>query len=81
MMFEVFNIINERPIGMMSINIDDGGYLCPNNLILGRASVGVPSGPFNESISARRRFQFLQKLVNSFWKVRIRDYFPSLIIR
>ena len=80
-MFEVSNVVNERPIGVRNNEIEDGGYLCPNNLILGRASVRVPSGPFDENSSVRKRCRFIQKLVNGFWKIWIRDYFPSLYVR
>ena len=80
-MFEVSNVVNERPIGLRNKEIEDGGYLCPNNLILGRASVSVPSGPFDENSSVRKRCRFIQKLVNGFWKIWIRDYFPSLYVR
>ena len=79
--FEAANIVNERPIGVKNKNIDDGDYLCPNNLILGRASSRVPSGPFKENSSLKKRYLFIQRLVDTFWKVWIRDYFPCLIIR
>ena len=80
-LFEVANVVNERPIGVFNRNIEDGKYLCPNNLLLGRASTRVPSGPFDQDCSSRRRFLFIQRLNDSFWKIWIRDYFPSLMIR
>ena len=73
-LFEVANIVNERPIGVFNRSIEDGKYLCPNNLLLGRASSRVPSGPFREECSPRRRFLFVQRLNDSFWKIWIRDY-------
>ena len=80
-LFEVSNIVNERPIGAYNNDINDGKYLCPNQLLLGRASNRVPSGPFSDNYSCRRRHLFVQKIVNAFWKIWIRDYFPSLIVR
>ena len=80
-LFEVSNVVNERPIGVFNRNIDDGKYLCPNNLLLGRCSSRVPSGPFNVDSSPRRRFFFLQSLIDAFWKIWIRDYFPCLTVR
>ena len=80
-LFESSNIVNERPIGVFSRDINDGKYLCPNNLLLGRATSRVPSGPFREDFSPKRRFLFIQGLVDAFWKIWIRDYFPSLLIR
>ena len=73
--------MNERPIGVKNKNIDDGNFLCPNNLILGRASIRVPSGPFTNNPSFRKRNLFIQKLADAFWKVWLRDYFPCLMIR
>ncbi|CAC5404639.1 unnamed protein product [Mytilus coruscus] len=37
-LFEVANILNERPIGTSTSDPNEGTYLCPNDLILGRAS-------------------------------------------
>ena len=80
-MFEAANLVNERPIGIISKDINDGKYLCPNNLLLGRATSRIPSGPFDESLKPRRRYLFIQGLVSAFWKIWIRDYFPSLIVQ
>ena len=46
-MYEIANLLNERPIGKQSKDIDDGAYLCPNDLLLGRATSRAPSDPFN----------------------------------
>ena len=59
--------------------MDDGAYLCPNDLLLGRASTEVPQGPFQEMRNPHQRIEFVQKIVNSFWKRWIRDVFPSLV--
>ena len=45
-LFEIANLINERPIGRHPTSPDDGTYLCPNDLLLGRSTARVPSGPF-----------------------------------
>ena len=34
---EVANLVNQRPIGRISSDPDDGSYLCPNDMLLGRA--------------------------------------------
>ena len=39
---EAANLLNERPIGRDPTDPDDGAYLCPNHLLLGRASSRVP---------------------------------------
>ncbi|XP_068756918.1 uncharacterized protein [Montipora capricornis] len=79
--FEVANLVNERPIGRYPTSPDDGTYLCANDLLLGRATSRVPSGPFREPSNPRQRFEFVQNVVNYFWKKWTRDYFPSLLIQ
>ena len=74
-MFEAAQIVNQRPIGRNPTNPDDGSYLCPNDLLLGRASPNVPQGPFQERTSQQFRFDYIQKVVESFWKKWTRDYF------
>ena len=43
--YEVANLVNERPNGRQSKDPDDGS-LCPYHLLLGRATLRIPSGPF-----------------------------------
>ncbi|XP_028394872.1 uncharacterized protein LOC114519015 [Dendronephthya gigantea] len=80
-LLEVGNLVNQRPIGRVPNDPDDGSYICPNDLLLGRASTRVPQGPFEESRNPRRRVEFVQKIVNSFWKRWVRDVFPLLVPR
>ena len=60
---------------------DDGSYLCSNNLLFGRASPEAPQGPFKQRVSDRYRLDFIQQVVQNFWKKWTRDYFPGLIVR
>lgn len=78
---EVANIVNERPIGRIPNDPDDGSYICPNDLLLGRASSHIPQGPFNEGSNLHQRFQLVQNIIDSFWKKWFRDIFPTLIPR
>ena len=80
-LLEVANLVNQRPIGRIPNDPDDGSYLCPNDILLGRASSHVPQGPFRETRNPRLRVEFVQKIVDSFWKRWTRDVFPSLIPR
>jgi hypothetical protein len=79
-LFEVAILLNERPIGKSSSDPDDGAYICPNDILLGRASNTVPQGPFRESNIPRHRVEFCQKMLDSFWNRWYRDVFPSLIV-
>ena len=48
-LLEVANLVNQRPIGRIPNDPDDGSYICPNDILLGHASSEVPQGPFKES--------------------------------
>ncbi|KAK3881885.1 hypothetical protein Pcinc_013710 [Petrolisthes cinctipes] len=81
-LFEVANLLNERPIGLKpGYDIDMGAYLCPNDLLLGRSSNKVPSGPMGNEPDVRKRFTIIQTIVTTFWKRWMRDYFPTLLVR
>ena len=76
---EVANLINQRPIGRITNDPDDGSYLCPNDVSLGRASSEVPQGPLRETKNPRHRVEFVQRIVDLFWKRWNRDLFPLLV--
>ena len=79
--FEVANLVNERPIGRHPTTSEDGTYLCPNDLLLGRSTPKVPSGSFQTKCNPRNRYEFIQNIITGFWKKWTCDYFPSLIIQ
>ena len=39
----------------------------------------VPQGPFKDTRNPRKRVEFVQRIVDSFWKCCIRDVFPTLV--
>ena len=80
-LLEVANLVNQRPIGRIPNDPDDGSYICPNDILLGRASSGIPQGPFKGTNNPRHRVEFVQKIIDSFWKRWNRDVFPSLVPR
>ena len=80
-LLDVANLVNQRPIGRVPNDPDDGAYICPNDMLLGRASPQVPQEPFKETKDPRKRIEFVQKIVNSFWRRWTRDVFPSLFPR
>jgi len=67
-LFEVGNLVNERPIGRHPTSPEDGSYLCPNQLLLGRATSRIPAGPFKEPTKLKQRFELVQQIVDTFWK-------------
>ena len=80
--------MNERPIGLQPNSRVDSEYLSPNSLLLGRCSARISSGPFqpdqvftDDPRAARNRFLLVQAISAQFWKVWMKVYFPSLLIR
>lgn len=77
---ETSNLVNERPIGRHPTSVEDGSYLSPNDLLLGRSNNRVPNDTFDVTTSHRKRYAFVQRVVSSFWKRWTEDFFPSLIV-
>lgn len=80
-LLEVANLVNQRPIGRIPNDPNDGSYICPNDMLLGRASSAIPQGPFKDTNNPRHRMEFVQKIVDSFWRRWTRDVFPLLVPR
>ena len=80
-LLEVANLVNQRPIGRIPNDPDDGSYLCPNDMLLGRSSSKVPQGPFKATKNPRDRVEFIQRIVDSFWVRWTNDVFQSLVPR
>ena len=78
---EVANLVNQRPIGGIPNNPDDGINIYSNDAFLRRASSEIPQGPFKGTNNPRHRVEFVQKIIDSFWKRWNRDVFPSLVPR
>ena len=74
-------LINSRPLGYPSNNPNDPQPLTPNHVILGQATASVPQGPYRETRNLRKCYEFVQLLVNHFWKRFIREYLPTLTKR
>ena len=79
--YEASNLLNQRPIGVKTQDPDQGSYLCPNDLLLGRASNNAPSGFMEQDEGLRARWKFVQSVVSSFWRRWMRDYFHTLVLR
>ena len=80
-LFESGDLVNGRPIGRHPTATDDGTYLSPNDLLLGRSSKEIPNMMFNNSKNIHIRHRFTQKIVNCFWKKWNESFFPSLVIQ
>jgi len=80
-LLEAANLVNQRPIGRPPNDPNEGSYLCPNDILLGRSTSAVPQGPFRQTKNPRHRFEFCQKIVDAFWTKWSRDVLPSLVVR
>ncbi|XP_041467176.1 uncharacterized protein LOC121417521 [Lytechinus variegatus] len=80
-LLEIANLVNQRPIGRIPTDPDDGSYLSPNDMLLGRASSDVAQGPFRETANPRHRVELVQRIVDSFWHRWTRDVLPLLTPR
>ena len=80
-LLEVSNLLNQRPIGKLSQDPDDGKYLCPNDVLVGRATSAVPQGPFRKTNNPRHQFEFCQRIIDSFWRRWSVEVLPHLVPR
>ena len=81
-MYEVANVLNERPIGFKpGEDFDEGTVLRPNDLLLGRSIIEAPCGFWDESGNLKKSYAFKMKIVDLFWKKWMKNYFPTLIVR
>ena len=61
---------------------DESDFLRPNDLLLGRVSSRISSGPWAEpGGNLRKRFLIVQSVIADWHKRWIRDYFPTLLPR
>ena len=73
-LLEAANLLNQRSNGRIPDDPNDGSYLCPNDILLGRCSSWIP----RKTKNPRHLFEFCQRIVNSFWKLWSRDVLPAL---
>ena len=75
---EIANLINQRPIGRVSTDPNEETYVCLNDILLGRTSSEIPQGPFRKTRDPRKRVEFVQRIVDDFWKHWQRERLPSV---
>ena len=80
-LMEAAQLVNSRPIGSLPETPQDGTYLSPNDMLLGRATARTPQGPFKERTSFKYRLDFIQKIVSAFWTRWTREIFPNLVLQ
>ena len=78
-LFEAAELVNSRSIG--PTDPDDGVYLSPNDLLLGRSTSRAPRGPLLEISGSKKRYECIQRILDGFWKKWYRDFFPCILVR
>ena len=78
--YEIANIINSRPIGILTgSDPDDPKPITPNDILLGRSTNQVPQGPFDTKQTITKRFLFIQSIVDNWWSKWYDCVLPSLV--
>ena len=80
-LFDVASLLNERPIGTKTTDPNEGAYLCPNDLLLGRTSRKAPISHWTASSDSKVNLSAIYEIIESFWKKWIKFYFPTLIVQ
>ena len=80
-MFEASQLVNQRPIGRTPSSPDDGTYLSPNDMLLGRTSPKTPKLSFEMKAGQSTRIGIIQSVVNTFWRRWKREVFPQLVVQ
>ncbi len=55
--------------------------LCPEDLMLGRTRVGIPTAQFKTEQQLVKRFRVVQEAKEEFWDKWVKEVFPSLLIQ
>ena len=82
--FEASELVNERPLAIAHTRGSDDlrlDYLCPNQLLLGRASGRVPVGSWSNVSNIAKRTKYVQEVTDKFLTNWYELMFPSVVIR
>ena len=74
---EASYLVNTRPL-QPNPAMGEDGFICPNDLIMGRSDKAPPLVDIFDT-SLTRRVSHLRRLVNEFWKKWSQSYYQSLV--
>ena len=77
-LYEVANLMNERPLGTIPGSDSEISILTPNSLLMGRSTARNPGG-WQPSTGQLERYRLIQQIVKCFWSQWIKTVAPSLI--
>ena len=76
---EVVNILNTKPYATDETDPATGSPLTPQHLLGARGNVSLPGVVLDEKIGISKRFQFVQRVINDFWRKYMLLVFPQKI--
>ena len=71
-------LVNTRPLQLHPGPGGEEGFICPNDLLMGRSDKAPPIGEF-ESSSLTKKVQFMRSVVLQFWERWYTSYFQRLV--
>ena len=74
---EASYLVNTRPL-QPNPNMGEDGFICPNDLIMGRSDKRPPLDQFFDD-KLTRRVSHMQRMVTEFWKKWSTSYYQSLV--
>ena len=81
-LISVENLLNGRPLTLVSVDPAEPEALTPNHLLLGRANPNIAPDVFGmQDNNPRKRWRFVQSLTDQFWRRWMREYVPRLMER
>ena len=78
--YEISNILNERPIGVLPSVDSDISILTPNCLLIGRATAQNPGG-WQPNSQLLNQFNVVQEISNLFWQKWCELCVPALVVQ
>lgn len=80
----IANLLNDRPIGRHPKDPEQGHYLCPNDLLLGRASTAIDQGPWPDMPGKAGKFTnqlvLVERIIDEFHKQFVKLCFHALVV-
>ena len=74
---EASYLVNTRPL-QPNPAMGEDGFICPNDIIMGRSDKAPPLGDIFDT-SLTRRVSHIRRLVDEFWKKWSQSYYQSLV--
>lgn len=78
---EAENIVNNRPLSTVPVNVEDEEPLTPNHFLIGSSNNRQDVRTINTKIGLRKQLNILKTMKNKFWKRWVNEYVPCFNIK